>query len=75
MDMESLLLQVLLRNLRVIGNCIGLSRDLEEALTDYAKGDLQVVIDAEITGQSIGSFFHRTYCSPERFGKVVFTFA
>jgi NADPH:quinone reductase-like Zn-dependent oxidoreductase len=61
----------MIRNLQIIGNCIGLRSDLARALQEYAAGDLQVVIDSVHHQCDIGAFFDRTYNARDRFGKVV----
>jgi NADPH:quinone reductase-like Zn-dependent oxidoreductase len=66
---------VMLGNLQIIGNCIGQTEDLREAIADYAAGKLPVVIDSVFSGyDQVGAFFERTYNSPKRFGKVVFKY-
>jgi NADPH:quinone reductase-like Zn-dependent oxidoreductase len=65
---------VVIRNLQVIGNCIGLPADLDNAAADYAAGKLPVVIDSTFSGSCAGAFLDRTYNAPERFGKVVFEY-
>jgi D-arabinose 1-dehydrogenase-like Zn-dependent alcohol dehydrogenase len=61
-------------NLSIIGNCIGLTSDLEQAIADYAQGNLPVAIDSVYTGKDIAPFFDRMYNSRDRFGKVVYSY-
>ena len=65
---------MMVRNLQVFGNCIGLSSDLEAAARDYAEGEFKVVIDSAFSGGRVGAFLDRTYNAPERFGKVVYEY-
>lgn len=65
---------VMINNLQIIGNCLGLEDDLQNAIQDYASGNLNVVIDSVFTGKQIGAFFERTYNAKDRFGKVVYKY-
>jgi NADPH:quinone reductase-like Zn-dependent oxidoreductase len=65
---------VLLKNIGLIGNCIGLTADLERATADYAAGRLKVHIDSLFTGKDAAAFLARTYNASDRFGKVVYTY-
>ena len=66
---------VMTNGLQIIGNCIGSTEDLQNALDDYAAGRLSVQIDSVFTGDAVGAFFDRTYNAPDRFGKVVYRYA
>lgn len=68
------LIMITVKNLSVIGNCIGLTGDLEAATRDYAAGKWPVVIDSTFSGGRAGAFLDRTYNAPERFGKVVYEY-
>ncbi|ACC81659.1 quinone oxidoreductase family protein [Nostoc punctiforme] len=65
---------VMTKNLQIIGNCLGLTEDLKNAIQDYALGHLNVVIDSVFTGKDIEGFFERTYNAKDRFGKVVYKY-
>jgi NADPH:quinone reductase-like Zn-dependent oxidoreductase len=65
---------VVFKNLSLIGNCIGLSADLERATADHAAGHLPVRIDSVFGGQDAVGFLARTYNASDRFGKVVFAY-
>lgn len=65
---------IMMKNLSIIGNCIGTTDDLDRALGDYAAGHLKVIVDSEFSGGDAIPFLERTYKSPERFGKVVFRY-
>jgi NADPH:quinone reductase-like Zn-dependent oxidoreductase len=64
----------MMRNIHVIGNCIGTSADLEEALDDYRGGDFRVPVDSVFRGDQVAAFLDRTYNSGDRFGKVVYSY-
>ena len=65
------------RNAQIIGNCIGLTGDLQQAIADYVAGDLAVQIDSVFDGERIGVFLDRSFNTGntnDRFGKVVYVF-
>jgi NADPH:quinone reductase-like Zn-dependent oxidoreductase len=62
------------KNLQFIGNCLGSTEDLNDAIRDFARGSYNVIIDSVYHGDQIGSFFDRTYSVRDRFGKVVYVF-
>lgn len=64
----------IMKNLSIVGNCIGLATDLARALSDYAAGALPVVTDSVFTGDDIAPFLDRTFNDRERFGKVVYAY-
>jgi hypothetical protein len=72
--MKNILLTVLIKNLHIIGNCLGTTEDLRDAIRDFALDSFRVVIDTVFTGDRVGPFLDRTYNSRERFGKVVYRY-
>ncbi len=72
--LTSLLQTAIMKNLSIVGNCIGLSDGLERALSDYAAGALLVVTDSVFTGDDVAPFLNRTFNDRERFGKVVYAY-
>ena len=66
------LLTAMMKNLHLIGNCLGSREDLERAIADQASGDLNVVIDSVVAGGDARRFIDRTFNAPDRFGKVVY---
>jgi NADPH:quinone reductase-like Zn-dependent oxidoreductase len=75
LDAKAVLQRAILKNLTIVGNCLGLRQDLEHALADYAAGRLQVVIDAVFEGGDAKPFLERSFNDRRRFGKVVFRYA
>lgn len=65
---------MMLKNLQIIGNCLGNTDDLINALDDYASGNFNVVIDSVFKGNQVAEFFDRTYNAKDRFGKVVYKY-
>jgi NADPH:quinone reductase-like Zn-dependent oxidoreductase len=71
---KGLLSRILFLNLQIIGNCLGLTSDLEAALVAYSEGRYPVIVDSVFgDGDAVG-FLDRTYNSAERFGKVVYSY-
>lgn len=68
------MVNVMINNLKIMGNCIGLISDLEDAIADYVSGKLKVNIDSVYRGSQVAEFFHRTYNAKDRFGKVVYLY-
>lgn len=65
------MLRVMMSNLSLIGNCIGSTSDLEEALQVFEEGHFNVPVDSVYSPESADEFLHRTYASQERMGKVI----
>jgi D-arabinose 1-dehydrogenase-like Zn-dependent alcohol dehydrogenase len=68
------MVHIMVNNLQVMGNCIGLTADLQNAVDDYVSGKLKVNIDSVFTGDQVADFFDKTYNSKERFGKVIYCY-
>lgn len=64
----------MLKNIQLIGNCLGYTEDIHQAIQDYASGNLKVIIDSIFTKEQIGAFFERTYNAKDRFGKVIYQY-
>ncbi|AZQ63749.1 zinc-binding alcohol dehydrogenase family protein [Flammeovirga pectinis] len=63
---------LILKNLKIIGNCLGKTEDLREALDDFQKGNLYVFIDS-ITNDPI-EFMNQSFINKNRLGKVIFEY-
>jgi NADPH:quinone reductase-like Zn-dependent oxidoreductase len=68
-------LNICVKNLQILGNCIGIDEDLERANSDYAKGLVRVALDSTYSHDEAGEFLDRTFNSPDRFGKVVYQYS
>ncbi len=83
-DLTQVLQFMILKNLRITGNCLGTTSDLERALSDFKKGKLDVTIDSEyelnhhssdkLNVQTLAKFLNRSFNDKERFGKVSLNF-
>lgn len=73
-NFTAIMASVILKNIQIIGNCIGQTEDLLNAIIDYNFGSLNVVIDSQFTGDRIDRFLERTYNAKDRFGKVIYVY-
>lgn len=63
--------KIILNNITVMGNCLGTTQDLQDALVAYDVGQFEVLIDATYNPDQLVDFFNQTYNSRTRFGKVI----
>ena len=73
-ELDQIMPLVCRKNIHLLGNCLGETEDLAQALQDYPSGVLPVIIDEVFTGDQVGAFITRTYCSADRFGKVIYQY-
>lgn len=73
-DLQKVVAFTMLKNLQIIGNCLGLTMDLENALQDYTAGRFDITVDSVYHGNQVADFFDRTYNDQNRFGKVVYQY-
>lgn len=74
-DVRGVMEAAIVRNLSIVGNCIGVTDDLDRAIADFESGALRPVLDRSYGGGDAADFLDRTYNDPGRFGKVVFHYA
>lgn len=65
---------IMVKNISIMGNCLGEKADLKKALTDHMKGKFEIPIDSVYSGSHINDFLDRTFHSQERMGKVVYKY-
>lgn len=65
---------ILHNNISLIGNCIGFSSDLEQAVKDYEEGKLPVLIDSVFRNGDINGFMTRSFSEKKRLGKVIYSY-
>jgi NADPH:quinone reductase-like Zn-dependent oxidoreductase len=65
------MIPVMTRNLTILGNFLGTTDDLRQALARHQAGRFPVVLDSVFRDDPAG-FLLRTYTAPDRFGKVAF---
>ncbi len=71
---ESVMRHAIVKNLSILGNCLGSADDLADALAAHAEGRLSVVVDSVHGGNDASAFLARTFVDRQRFGKVVFSY-
>ncbi|GLR12406.1 hypothetical protein GCM10007907_11960 [Chitinimonas prasina] len=62
------------KSISLVGNNLGTTADLEQAVADYAAGRLHINLDTVVTDGDLGRFIERSYLAPDRLGKVVFDY-
>lgn len=74
-EIEAALLQVVVNNLSIIGNCIGLEHDLASALESYDPAQPRVPVDGVFAiGDGI-AFVDGTFNERTKFGKMVMVYS
>lgn len=74
-EIESALLHVVINNLSIIGNCIGLSEDLSSALETFEPERPRVPIDGLFELEDGVAFVEGTFNARRKFGKMVMFYA
>ncbi len=74
MGLSQIFTEVVINNLQLMGNCLGTTEDLEQAIADYTAKKFDVFVDSVFTGNDVGGFLDRTYNHPDRLGKVVYQY-
>ena len=61
-DLRQAIGEAVLKNIRIVGNCLGTTADLQHAIAAYRAGDLSVVIDSVYHGPArsrvLAALFH-----------------
>jgi NADPH:quinone reductase-like Zn-dependent oxidoreductase len=65
---------LIVKNVTLMGNCLGTTRDLADALRDWCDGRLRVVLDSVHSAGAVRNFLERTFTAPDRFGKAVYLY-
>lgn len=71
---SSLLQIIMLKNITIIGNCLGTTEDLEIALTDYKDNNFDVPIDSIYDKTNLKEFLEKSFNIKPKFGKVIFKY-
>lgn len=71
LPLAKVLTHCLINNISLIGNCVGLTSDLTDAIELCRLGMYQVEIDSVYDLQDADKFFNRTFFDDDRMGKVV----
>lgn len=74
MSLGQILGFMMMHNVYLIGNCLGTTQDLTQAIEDCGAGKFNVTIDSIFSGSEVSAFFDRTYNAGDRFGKVVYRY-
>jgi NADPH:quinone reductase-like Zn-dependent oxidoreductase len=71
---SQILATMMVNNIHLIGNCVGTTEDLQQAIQDCASGHFLVVVDSVFKDDEIRDFFERTYNAKDRFCKVIYRY-
>jgi NADPH:quinone reductase-like Zn-dependent oxidoreductase len=74
-DLRQAIWDAVLKNIQIVGNCLGTTDDLQHAIAAYMAGDFSVVVDSVHYGKHPLEFLQRSFTDRDRFGKVVFSYA
>lgn len=72
--LNEVMLNVMSKNLTLIGNCIGTFDDLEKGIVDYAAYENGKPVDSVYSKGNVDDFLERTYNSSSRCGKAMLSF-
>lgn len=63
--------KIILNNITVMGNCLGTTQDLQDAIDAYEAGEFEVLVDTTYDPTQLTDFFNQTFNSRTRLGKVI----
>ncbi|MEM9824776.1 MAG: zinc-binding alcohol dehydrogenase family protein [Bacteroidota bacterium] len=66
--------KILLLNISIIGNCLGTTQHLQQALDDYSQRKFEVTIGSEIEND-ITAFMEKSFLDHEHRGKVIYKYS
>ena len=72
LNFKAVLIEALVKNIQIIGNCLGKIEDGEEALKDMANGEFQFKTMNEYGMGEESEFLRLNYDFSEKFGKPVY---
>ncbi|MFC3931359.1 alcohol dehydrogenase catalytic domain-containing protein [Streptococcus dentapri] len=72
-DLNNIMLTAMINNTTIIGNCIGLTGDLSDAVIDYDKQNPPIIIDKIYSIDEGHKFLDKTY-NTTRFGKAILSY-
>ncbi|UQS84126.1 MDR/zinc-dependent alcohol dehydrogenase-like family protein [Bombilactobacillus thymidiniphilus] len=72
--LQDIMLQVMINNISIIGNCIGTTEDLVQAIRRYDIKNPPFKIYGSFTPNNGDDFLHQTYNVNARFGKVIMNY-
>lgn len=71
---NQLLIQIMINNLYIIGNCIGTTEHLKQAIDNFDNGRLPIMINSSMDVYQGLEFLNQTYNSKNRFGKTIMVY-
>lgn len=74
-DYKDLFIKLMINNISIIGNCIGLEEDGLNAIDDYRNGKYQISIDSVFGFNQEHLFIEKSFDFKNKFGKVIYKYA
>ncbi len=74
MSLEQIMSASTIKNISIIGNCLGEKTDLEHAISDFVDGKFDIPIDSVWRDGDFLSFLERTFHIRKRLGKIVYVY-
>lgn len=71
---SDVLVKVIMKNISIIGNCLGTTIDLACAIDEYVNNKYMLIIDSIYTGIDIVPFVEKSFGVVRKYGKVVFKY-
>lgn len=65
--------KLIVSNISIMGNCLGSSAHLENAIEDFRNGNLDVIIN-DVISDDIDTFMFKSFLDKTKIGKVVFDY-
>lgn len=73
-SLKKFIINMMINNISIIGNCIGTLDDGIKAINDCERGKFKITIDSVYSEGEENLFFEKTFNFKERFGKVVYKY-
>jgi NADPH:quinone reductase-like Zn-dependent oxidoreductase len=71
----NILTSVMMKNLLIIGNCLGQQKHLEEGVKQHLNLEFEVPIDSIFKADNIKDFLNKSFGMSDRLGKVIFMYS
>jgi NADPH:quinone reductase-like Zn-dependent oxidoreductase len=73
-NIRDVFINLMINNISIIGNCLGLEKDGFDALEECRTGEYQILIDSVYGFNEEHSFLKRTYDFKNKIGKVIYRY-
>lgn len=73
-SLNDVLVKIMLKNISLIGNCLGTTEDLKNAIQHVTKHQDDILIDSVFQNENLNGFIQKSFNDINRFGKVVYSY-